>query len=224
MNTGCSVNGVVLTEDDPERVKYQSMLKFMHQEVVHSSQEIKRKNKEIEFLKNINKKISDDCAEKQKTVDKSMSELKENLKRAVLERDKLGEKLAEELNIWKEKLEIAEEERDYTKENLEKIKRQVDEAREKEHFLDNYKKEKFIEVAKKVEELQAKLCTMKDAKIDLKKKLDEMKDMFKEFKDNVQRINVQIEKKICKDLNKVDFILQENEFELEGWVFTVYKE
>ena len=224
MNTGCSVNGVVLTEDDPDRVKYQSMLKFMHQEVVHSSQEIKRKNKEIEFLKNINKKISDDCAEKQKTVDKSMSELKENLKRAVLERDKLGEKLAEELNIWKEKLEIAEEERDYTKENLEKIKRQVDEAREKEHFLDNYKKEKFIEVAKTVEELQAKLCTMKDAKIDLKKKLDEMKDMFKEFKDNVQRINVQIEKKICKDLNKVDFILQENEFELEGWVFTVYKE
>ena len=220
MNTGCSVNGVVLTEDDPDRVKYQSMLKFMHQEVVHTTQEIKRKNEEIEFLKNINKKISDDCAEKQKTMDKSMSELEENLKRAVLEKDKLGEKLTEELNIWKEKFDIAEEERDYTKENLEKIQRQVDEAREKEHVLDNYKKEKFIEVAEKVEELQAKLCTMKDAKIDLEKKLDEMKDMFKDY---VQRINVQIEKKI-KDLNKVDFILQENEFELEGWVFTVYKE
>ena len=220
MNTGCSNKGVVLTKDDPERVKYQYMLKFLHQEVADTTQEINRKTEEIEFLKNLNKKISDEGAEKQKTVDKSMSELKENLKRAVLEKDKLGEKLADELNKWKEKLDIAEEERDYTKENLEKIKRHVDEAREKNHFLDNYMKEKFIEVSKTVEELQAKLCIMKDTKIDLEKKLYEMKDMFE---DNVQKINMQIEKKI-KDLNKVDFIFQENEFELEGWVFTVDKE
>ena len=99
------------------------MLKFLHQEVADTTQEINRKTEEIEFLKNLNKKISDEGAEKQKTVDKSMSELKENLKRAVLEKDKLGEKLADELNKWKEKLDIAEEERDYTKENLEKIKK-----------------------------------------------------------------------------------------------------